>query len=93
MGRQQGYLQLNQIEEWLTKTLLEWPGNRVEFIGGQDNFIESGVIDSFGIIVLVEEIEKRYGFKFEDKDFQDRRFVTINGLSEIIHEKLALQRV
>lgn len=88
--RQQGYSQLNQIKEWLTKTLLGWPGNNVEFIGGQDNFVESGVIDSFGIIVLVEEIEKRYGFRFEDRDFQDRRFVTINGLAEIIHAKMAL---
>ena len=90
MAPQLECLQLSKIKEWLTKTLLDRSANNVKSIGGHDNFIESGVVDSFGVIILVEEIEKEYGFRFEDKDFQDRRFSTINGLAEIIHGKLSL---
>ena len=41
------------------------------------NYFDAGLINSLGIIDLIERIESH---------FQERRFSTIKGLSEIIHE-------
>ena len=46
-------------------------------------------IDSFGVITLIAEIEERFNIRFDDLDFQDRRFSTIAGLAEILRAKAA----
>lgn len=54
------------------------------------NYFEAGLIDSFGIIELIEDIESEFNINFQENNFQDRRFSTIQGLAEIIEElKLA----
>ena len=50
------------------------------------NYFESGWIDSFGIILLIEELEQAFGLKFNELHFQDRRFATSIGIAEIIAE-------
>jgi D-alanine--poly(phosphoribitol) ligase subunit 2 len=50
------------------------------------NFFEAGLIDSFGVIELIMAVEEQFGVKFDELHFQDRRFATIEGLSEIISE-------
>ena len=56
-------------------------------LGRDRNFFAEGIIDSFAVIELIECIEAHFGIRFAETDFQDRRFVTITGLSEIIGEK------
>ena len=48
------------------------------------NVFTAGVIDSFGVIELIEAAEARFGMRFSEAHFQDRRFPTIPGLAEII---------
>lgn len=52
----------------------------------KENYFEVGIIDSVEVIFLIEAMEKKFGIKFTEKHFQDRRFSTIEGLSEIIAE-------
>jgi len=54
------------------------------------NFFEAGMIDSFGVIELIEVLEKEFGIQLTETQFQDRRFPTIAGLAEIVSE---MQRV
>ena len=54
---------------------------------GDKNIFEIGLIDSLGVILLIEDIETHFEIRFDEIDFQDRRFPTINGLSEIIKER------
>lgn len=51
-----------------------------------NNYFELGLIDSLEIVSLIVEAENKFGIKFNEKNFQDRRFATINGLAEIIDE-------
>ncbi len=53
-----------------------------------ENYFQKGIIDSMGIIELIMDIEKKFDFRFSQRDFQDRRFSSVNGLSEIISEKV-----
>lgn len=52
----------------------------------QVNYFEAGLIDSLGVINLIVGIEEHFNIRFNERHFQDRRFATISGLSEIIHE-------
>ncbi len=50
------------------------------------NIFESGWIDSFSTILLVEDLELEFGIQFAEEHFQDRRFATIRGIAEIVSE-------
>jgi len=52
------------------------------------NYIEAGLIDSLGIIELVEEIEMHFSIAFTPEDFHNREFQTIIGLVNIVSLKV-----
>lgn len=71
--------------DWLVKTFQEKSGK--SDINTENNFFEQGLIDSFDIIMLIEEIEQKFNIRFTDEDFQNRNFATISGLADIIAKK------
>lgn len=74
---------LDWLEEWFCrKGSLPSDGDALR----RTNYFETGLIDSMGVIELIEEIERSLEIRFEQRHFQDRRFVTIGGLAEIIAE-------
>jgi D-alanine--poly(phosphoribitol) ligase subunit 2 len=50
------------------------------------NYFQAGLVDSFGVMELVGDVEQRFGIRFTADHFQDRRFVTVGGLAEMIDE-------
>lgn len=50
------------------------------------NYFEIGLINSLGVVELIESIEAYFEIRLDALHFQDRRFATINGLAEIIYE-------
>lgn len=75
-----------QISEWL----MSWFQERVPGLelGETENYIDKGVIDSFGIIELIEAIESRFDIKFDQKDMQSLELFSVDGLASIISRKL-----
>ena len=53
----------------------------------QVDYFAAGWLTSMEIVEFVSEIESRFAIQFSDSDLQDRRFVTISGLSELILER------
>jgi acyl carrier protein len=47
------------------------------------------LLTSLEVIEFVSEIEDRFGVQFSEQDFQDPRFVTVVGLSELIADRSA----
>ena len=76
--------ELAWLVEWFsTKGAMEKSaGTEVETV----NMFDAGWIDSFGVIDLITDIENHFGIRFSEQHFQDRRFPTLGGLSEIIKE-------
>ncbi len=72
--------------------LLEWfekqdPTATVQLEpGGDTNYFEENWIDSLGVLELIADVETRYAITFGPNHFQDRRFSTVDGLTEIIGE-------
>lgn len=72
------------IRSWLLEKLgkgQELPDNAC----GQSYF-DLGLVDSFGIIELIEDVESEFSIQFTEDHFQERRFATIDGLTQIILE-------
>ena len=52
------------------------------------NFIESGHIDSLGIMKFMIELEAEFDIKFTDEELLSEDFKTIDGLSNLINQNL-----
>ena len=48
------------------------------------NYFNEGFLDSFTFISMIADIEEEYGIEFDNDQFLNREFATINGLAEII---------
>ena len=76
-----------ETKEWI----IHWLEKRnpgVPIDETSDIYSES-LVDSFGIIELVEEVENHFSIQLEDVELHQPSFRTIQGLSEIINNKLS----
>lgn len=76
----------SNIEAWI----MDWfqdksPDTNLDI---NDDYFEKNAIDSFGIMELITDIETHYEITFSQDDFQDPRFANIEGLSNILMEKI-----
>jgi D-alanine--poly(phosphoribitol) ligase subunit 2 len=76
----------NAIADWVRQWFAETSGAPVPDSHWTKSYFEAGIIDSLGIISLVEAIETRFEVRLPPDTFQDRRFSTMAGLTEIISE-------
>ncbi|PNV59280.1 hypothetical protein C0033_24790 [Clostridium sp. chh4-2] len=51
------------------------------------NYIESGYVDSFGLIQFIATIEDEYNIEFTDEDLQNPELKTVGGLIKIMESK------
>jgi len=56
--------------------------------GRSAQLFDSGYVDSLGIVALMVFIETSFGIELAEEDLFDIRFATIDGISEIIGERL-----
>ena len=68
----------------VTETFLV--GSNTE-LHGDDSFIETGIIDSTGILQLVEFLEQEFGIKVEDEDLIPENLDSINRLVAFVGRK------
>lgn len=67
------------------------------FLFGQDNgqlqneqsFLESGVVDSTGVLELVTFIEERFGISVEDRELLPQNLDSIGNVARFVERKLA----
>ena len=53
------------------------------------DFYATRMIDSFGIIELIDDVESHFSFMFHDEDFQLPHFREISGMVDIINQRRA----
>lgn len=51
------------------------------------NYMEQGLIDSFGFVQMLSDIDDEYDILFQNDDFQNPDFMTIEGLAKMIDER------
>ena len=75
-----------EVKNWLVAHFAE--SQKLEDASCTTDIFDAGWVDSLGIIMLVEEMESKFGFKFAQEQLTDRRFRTINGIAELVDEIL-----
>ncbi len=61
---------------------------RVGDLGDEDSLLESGLIDSLGILELVEYLEKTFGIALVDGDLSPENFDSIAALTRFVGTKI-----
>ncbi len=52
------------------------------------SLLDQGVLDSLGILELIEYIEEKWNIKIEDEEFNQDNFGSINKMEKFISAKL-----
>ncbi len=75
-----------QITEFITTNFLFDDSIK---LGQEDSLLETGVIDSTGVLELVAFIEETYGIKVEDEEIVPENLDSISNISSYISSKLS----
>lgn len=66
------------IRQFIESELMR--GNKVSDLTVTDNLIESGVIDSLGIQILISFLEKNFSVSIADEDLIPDNFETVDAI-------------
>ena len=77
---------MDNITEWIIKWLVSEGGADENIIVEKmdENYFAAGFIDSFKFINMISDAEEEFDIEFDNDQFEDRSFSTINGLAKII---------
>lgn len=57
----------------------------------QCRYLDAGIIDSLGIVMMITQLEETLGITFSADDMQSFEFQTIGGLIGLLERKLGTQ--
>ncbi len=66
-----------------------FPLARTQSIGVDDRLLETGIVDSLGVLSLVGYLEAEFSVTIEDDDLVPENFQTIGRLAAFIQSKIA----
>jgi acyl carrier protein len=75
----------NAIVEFLRELS---PKARDQPLGDETNMVQSGLIDSFGLLELVSKLEARFGMSIDIGAVDFETFTTIGGLGDAVRAQL-----
>ena len=55
------------------------------------NFVETGYVDSFGLLTFILSLEQEFGIEFTDDELQDPGFKVVGTLIETVTRKVEAQ--
>jgi len=76
----------NKIMQFIVDNFL-FNADSVKF-HDDDSFLEEGIIDSTGVLELIEFIEENFNFKVEDDELIPENLDTINNVVSYINRKI-----
>ena len=81
------------IKEKIEKYVLDFflSGDESRTIDNDDSFIDSGIIDSTGVLELVAFIEETFDFRVEDEELIPENLDSVNRIVNYIRAKLAVK--
>lgn len=80
-----------RITEFILEDMLF--GDEARMPAAEASLLQTEVIDSTGILELIEFIESEFGFRVEDHETIPENLDGINRLAAYVHRKLAMSRI
>ena len=62
-------------------------GQEDDRLGDDTSFMESGIIDSTGVLELVQFVEQQYGIQVEDEDLIPENLDSLSNLAKYVSAK------
>lgn len=82
-------MEIDIVSERIGKFILEhFPTARKRGVRRDEQLIESGVIDSLGVLDIVEYMEREFKITISDEELVPENFRTIDHLAVFVHKKL-----
>jgi acyl carrier protein len=63
-------------------------GHGIEDLANGDSFLEKGIIDSTGVLELIQFIEQTYGLRLADEDLVPENLDSIDNLVAFVERQL-----
>jgi acyl carrier protein len=76
---------LSKIRTFIVENFLF--GNEAEMVSNEESFMENRIIDSTGILELIEFIEETYEITVEDNELLPENLDSLNNVSSFILSK------
>jgi acyl carrier protein len=76
----------SEIKEFIVSNFLF--GQEGDGLGDDQSFLESGVIDSTGLLELVSFVEQRYSISIEDRELVPENLDSLRNISQFVARKL-----
>lgn len=78
------------VKEWIVEWFLNNSTVKNEDMNSflEKNYLEEGLIDSFGFLGLIGSCEEEFSISFSDDDFSNDAIFTMEGLIKIINDKI-----
>lgn len=77
-----------EVREYVIDKLLF--GQSDTELNGDASFLESGIIDSTGVLELVAFLEEQFHVKVEDEDLIPANLDSVNAITQFVERKFAL---
>lgn len=77
----------SKIKEFILKNLYFAEDNALD---DDDSFLETGVVDSTGVMELVAFVQSQFGVTVEPQEIVVENFDSVNKVARFIRQKLAL---
>lgn len=74
-----------EVRQYLMENMLF--GQKEVELGGDTSFLESGIIDSTGVLELVQFLEEKFQVKVEDEDLIPANLDSVNALTRFVENK------
>lgn len=68
-------------------------GEGEDHFSNQDSFLEKGLVDSMGILSLVEFVKERYGISIEDEEIVPDNWDSVHRIATFVQAKLGASAV
>ena len=75
------------VKEFIVSNMMV--GERCVNLDDTFSLIENGVLDSLGIMKLIQFIEERFSFSIEDEDILPENFENIESISQFIKRSIS----
>jgi acyl carrier protein len=76
----------DEIRQFIVDRFLFGDGAR---LGNGDSLLEAGIVDSTGVLELVNHLEERYGIKVNDDELLPENLDTVASISAFLARKTA----
>lgn len=77
------------VRDFVVNKLADAAGANGGGLRDSDSLLETGVLDSFGMMHLLSFLEERFQMRLDGQELMPENFDTIEAISQLVHAKAA----